>query len=110
MELIEDAAYCIASAYTKARKSSAALKAVAVYTRKHSSVFVVDGPKLADQAEKARRQQAIILVADKIDSLAAAATEGLAKYDAFEKCLRELHAASFFPPTPLISAVAHAII
>ncbi len=107
---IEDAAYCIASAFTRARTSSAALKAVADYTREHSSIFVVDGSKLLDRSEKASRQKAIESVADKIDGLAAAASESRAKYQEFESLLGELHAAGFYPLMSLISDVAHAMV
>ena len=73
---VEDAAFCVARAFTKARTSSAALKAVADYTRKHSSIFVVDGPNLLDRSEKARRRKTIETIADKLDELAVAAAEG----------------------------------
>jgi hypothetical protein len=107
---IEDAAYCIASAFAKARASSAALKAVASYTREHSSIFVIDGPKLLARSEKERRQREIESIADKIDGLAAAASEGRAKYEEFEGLLKELHAVGFYPLMPLISDVAHAMV
>lgn len=100
----------IAGAFARARTSFAALKAVADYTRQHSSIFVVDGPKLLDRSEKARRQKAIETVAGKIDGLAAAAFEGRAKYQEFESLLGELHAAGFYPLMSLISDVAHAMV
>jgi hypothetical protein len=65
---IEDAAFCIAHAFAKARISPAALKAVADYTRKgaslkavadytrkHSTIFVVDGPNLLDRGGREGR-------------------------------------------------------
>jgi transcriptional regulator with XRE-family HTH domain len=107
---IEDAAYCIAAAFAKARTSPAALKAVADYTRKHSSIFVVDGPNLLDRAEKTRRKKKIETVADRIDELAAAASEGRATYQEFESLLAELHAVGFYPEMSLISDVAHALV
>jgi hypothetical protein len=107
---IEDAAFCIARAFAKARTSPAALKAVADYTRKHSSVFVVDGPNLLDRPEKARRQKTIESIADKLDELAVAAAEGRAKYQHFESLLGELHAVGFYPQMSLISDVAHALV
>jgi transcriptional regulator with XRE-family HTH domain len=107
---IEDAAFCIARAFAKAQSGPAALKAVADYTRKHSSIFVVDGPKLLDRSEKARRQKTIEAVADKIDELAVVASEGRAKYQDFESLLGELHAVGFFPLMSLISDVAHSLV
>jgi hypothetical protein len=108
---IEDAAFCIAHAFAKAQSSPAALKAVAEYTRKHSSIFAVDrlSPPL-DQSEKARRQKTIESIADKIDELAAAASEGRAKYQEFESLLGQLHAVGFYPLMSLISDVAHAMV
>jgi hypothetical protein len=110
MMFIEDAAYCIAKAFGKARISSAALRALADYTRQHSSIFVVDGPRLLDRSEKARRQKAIESVADRIDALATTATEGRAKYQEFETLLDELHAVGFYPEMSLISDVARAMV
>jgi len=107
---IEDAAYCIAAASTKARASAAALKAVASYVRENSSAFAVNGAKRLDAPEKLRRRKSIESRADKIDELAAAASHGRAKYEEFEDLLRELHAAGFYPTMPLISAVAHAMV
>jgi hypothetical protein len=107
---IEDAAYCIADTFAKARASSAALKAVAAFARKNSSAFVVDGAKPLDQPEKARRRRLIESLADKIDQLAAAAAVGRGKYEEFESSLQELHALGFFPTMSLISAVAHAMV
>ncbi|MGA2492774.1 MAG: hypothetical protein ABSF67_07450 [Roseiarcus sp.] len=107
---IEDATYCIANAFARARTSSAALRAVANYTREHSAIFVVDGPKLLNRSEKTRRQKTIESVADKIDRLAAGALEGRAKYQEFESLLRELHASGFYPLMSLISDVAHAMV
>jgi transcriptional regulator with XRE-family HTH domain len=107
---IEDAAFCVAHAFAKARSSAAALKAIADYTRKHSSIFVVDGPDLLDRSERARRQKTIESIADKIDELAAAAAEGRAKYQEFESLLGQLHAVGFYPLMPLISDVAHAMV
>jgi hypothetical protein len=107
---IEDAAFCIARAFAKAQSSPAALKAVADYTRKHSSVFAVDGPGLLDRSEKARRQRIIESVADKIDELGVAASDGRAKYQDFESLLEELHAVGFFPLMSLISDVAHSLV
>jgi hypothetical protein len=107
---IEDAAFCIARAFAKTRTSPAALTAVADYTRKHSSIFVVDGPNLLDRSEKARRQKMIESIADKLDKLAVAAAEGRAKYQDFESLLGELHAVGFYPEMSLISDVAHSLV
>ncbi len=110
MVFIEDAAYCIAKAFSKAQTSCAALKAVAAYAREHWSIFVVDGPKMLDRSEKARRQKVIESVADKLDELAAAASEGRAKYQEFENLLDELHVVGFYPEMSLISDVARSMV
>jgi len=107
---IEDAAFCVARAFAKARSSTAALKAVADYTRKHSSIFAVHGPNLLDRSEKARRQKTIESIADKIDGLADAASKGRVKYQDFESLLGGLHAVGFYPLMPLISDVAHSLV
>jgi hypothetical protein len=68
------------------------------------------GPKLIERAEKARPQKTIESIADKIEELALAASEGRAKYQEFESQLGELHAAGFYPEMSLISDVAHAMV
>jgi hypothetical protein len=110
MPYLEDAAYCISQAFSKARAGSAALRAVAEYTRKHSSLFVVDGPSLLSPAQRKRRTQDIEAQADKIDELAAAAAEGKATYLQFEEILSKLHSAGFYPEVELISATAKAMV
>jgi hypothetical protein len=106
---IEDASYCIAARFARACTSSAALSAVAAYTRENSSTFVINGPRSLDRAEKARRQKTIESIADKIDGLAAAA-EGHARYEEFESLLGQLHAVGFYPLMSLVSDVAHAMV
>jgi hypothetical protein len=110
MAFIEDAAYCIAKAFGKARDANAALKSVAKYTRDHSSLFARNGPKLLSQAETNRRRRAIEALAGKIDELAALVLEGDGKYDQFESILSELHEVGFFPEISLISEVARAMV
>ena len=107
---LEDAAYCIDKAFAKARKSGPALKAVADYTRKHSSISVTDGPRMLTPAQRTRRRQEIEALANKIDELATAAAEGKAEYAQFEDLLSKLHSAGFFPEMSLISAVAKAMV
>ncbi len=107
---LEDAAYCIDQAFAKASESGPALKAVADYTRKHSSIFVTDGPRMLPPAQRTRRRQEIEALADQIDELAAAAAEGKAEYTQFEDILGKLHLAGFFPEMSLISAVAKAMV
>jgi hypothetical protein len=107
---LEDAAYCIDQALAKARESGPALKAVADYTRKHSSISVTDGPRMLTPAQRTRRRQEIEALAQQIDDLAAAAVEGKAEYAQFEDILGKLHLAGFFPEMSLISAVAKAMV
>ena len=110
MPFIEDAAYCISKAFGKARASGPALIAVAEYTRQHSSIFARSGPKLLSAAETNRRRREIEALADKIDEMAAPASEGRASYAQFEALLSDLHKNGFFPEISLISAVAHAMV
>ena len=95
--------------FEKARASVPTLKAVAQYTRQHSSGFVTDGPRRLTPDQRAQRQQKIEALADKLDELAAAAGNGKASYAQFESILNKLHALGFFPEISLISAVAKAM-
>ena len=110
MTLIEDAAFCIANAFSKARASAEALAAIALYTRKHSTIFVRTGPKLPDQNERIQRQRFIEAQADKLDNLAASAREGGVKYSQLEVILNELQSVSFYPELALISNATRAMI
>jgi hypothetical protein len=107
---LEDAAYCISTTFSKARASGQALNAVGQHVRQHSSVFVVDGPRMLTPAQRTRRRQEIEALADKIDELATTAAAGKARYAEFEDILSKLHAAGFFPEMSLISAVAKAMV
>jgi hypothetical protein len=107
---LEDAAYSIGKAFSKARESQLALSAVAQYVREHSTLFVVDGPRILSQAESKRRQRDIEAVADKLDALAVAAGKAGANYVQFEELLHQLHALGFFPTIELVSDVARATI
>lgn len=106
---LEDAAYSIAMAFSKAATSKLALNAVAKYVRKHSTGFVVDGPGRLPPAESKRRQREIEAVADEIDKLAGAAGKGSATHLQFEELLHQLHNLGFFPTIELVSAVANAM-
>lgn len=103
---LEDAAYCIAQAFSKAAASKLALSAVAQHVRKHSTIFVVDGPARLAPAESKRRQRDIEAIADKIEELAVAAGKGAGSYLQFEELLHQLHGLGFFPAIELVSAVA----
>jgi hypothetical protein len=107
---LEDAAYSISMAFSKARAGQLALDAVALYVRKHSTIFVVDGPRRLPPAESKRRQQDIESIADKIAALAVAAGKGNASYLQFEELLDQLHTLGFFPTIELVSEVAKAMV
>jgi hypothetical protein len=109
MAFLEEAAYCIYKAFEKARAAVPALRAVAQYTRLHSSAFVTDGPRALTPDQRAGRQQKIEALADKLDELAGAAANGKASYAEFESILRKLHSFGFYPEMSLISAVAKAM-
>lgn len=103
---IQDAVYCIALAFARARAANKALIAVAEYTRQHAQTFVTDGPARLSVAEAGRRQQMIVRLADRFDTLAVSALEGDARYQEFETTLGELHRLGFYPEMSLVSAVA----
>jgi hypothetical protein len=88
----------------------AALTAVAKYTRRHSELFVRNGPRLLTPAETAKRRQRIEALADQIDVLAEGARDGLVEYRQFEAILGRLHAEGFFPDDDLVSAVAKVLL
>jgi hypothetical protein len=107
---LEDAAYSIGEAVSKARASRLALSAVAQYVRQHSTLFVVDGPNSLPPAERKRRQREIEAIADKLDALAVAAGNAGVSYLQFEALLHQLHALGFYPTIELVSEVAKATI
>ena len=92
------------------KDSVAALKAVAEYARRHSALFVIDGPKLLNPEQIAKQKQRIEAVANEISALAIPAEKGEATYGQFESLLGELHKLGFFPETSLVSAVARAFV
>jgi hypothetical protein len=109
LPLLEDAAYCIGKTISRARAAVPPLKKVAEYTRQHSSIFVTDGPKSLTPTQRAKRQQEIEALADRIDGLASEVAIGKGSYAQFEDILTKLHAAGFFPTMADISAVAKAM-
>jgi transcriptional regulator with XRE-family HTH domain len=84
----------------------AALAAVADYTRRHSEMFVRNGPRLLTPTETAKHRQRIEALADQIDALAVNTSDGAVEYRRFETILGRLHAEGFFPDNELVSAVA----
>jgi hypothetical protein len=90
------------------KDSVAALKAIAEYAQRHSTLFVIDGPKLLSPEQTANQKQRIEAVANKISGLTIPAEKGEATYERFESLLGELHKLGFFPETSLVSAVARA--
>jgi hypothetical protein len=90
------------------RKSAAALRAIAEYVRRHSSLFAIDGPHMLSPEQRAQRMRHIETVGEKIKSLALAVEEDGVGYQQFEALLGELHKLGFFPTTSLVSDVARA--
>ena len=103
---IQEAVYCIALAFARARAGREALLALAVYTRKHAHVLVFSGPALPSPEEKARRQALVALQADRLEALAVSGLDGAATYKQVEQSLAEMRRAGFYPQVALISAVA----
>ena len=81
---IQDACYCIAQAFSRARQINQALIDIADYTRTHASTFVQDGPASLSPADAARRTAKIAALADELNGLAASAVTGHALYAQFE--------------------------
>ncbi len=79
------------------RDGASALKAIADYVQRLSSLFARDGAKLWSLEQAAKQQQRIEEVAAKIAALADPAAKGTATYDQFEPLLGELHKLGFFP-------------
>jgi hypothetical protein len=93
------------------RKTSAtALRAVAEYVECNSAMSVTSGPRMLGPAQAAEKRQRIEGLAHEIDSLAAAAEQGLAGYRQFDVVLGNLHKLGFFPETALVSEVARAFL
>ena len=92
------------------KDSAAALKAVAGYVQRHSSIFARDGARLWSPEQTAKQQQQIEAVGAKISALVEPAEQGIVTYDHFESLLGELHKLGFFPETSLVSAVARAFV
>ena len=84
----------------------AALEAVADYSRRHSEMFVRNGPRSLTPPETAKHRQRIAALADQIDALAADAQDGAVEYRQFETILGRLHAEGFFPDNELVLVVA----
>ncbi len=90
------------------RKSAAALRAVADYVGRHSSLFASDGPQMLTPEQRTRRIRQIETVGEKLSSLAIAVEDEGVSYQQFEALLGELHKLGFFPTTSLVSDVARA--
>jgi transcriptional regulator with XRE-family HTH domain len=90
--------------------SAAALRAVAEYVERNSALSVTLGPRMLSPKQAAQKQQRIEGLAHEIDSLAAAAEQGLAGYRQFDVILGNLHKLGFFPETSLVSEVARAFL
>jgi len=107
---IQDACYCIAQAFSRARQTNQALIDIAEYTRKNAAIFVQDGNASLSRADVTRRIAKIAALADELKGLAASALEGQVLYGQFETILRGLHRLGFFPDMGLVSAVARSMV
>lgn len=107
---IRDACYCIAQAFSEARRANKALFDVAQYVANHADIFVQDGPGLMSGKEKAERIVSIAQVADDLLTLAVTAGGQKVTYQDFEVHLRRLHSLGFFPPGHMVSAVADLLV
>ena len=87
---------------------TAALKAVAEYTRRNATFFVTGVPQVLDPRMRLQRIQHITALADELDTLADAVTQEPVSYQQFETILGKLHRAGFWPENSLVSDVARA--
>src|SRR5258706_6056253 len=110
MSEIQDACYCIAQAFARARQANKALIDIAEYTRTHAATFAQDGAASLSPADAARRTAKIAALADDLNGLATSALEGQALHTQFETILRGLHRLGFFPDMGLVSAVARSMV
>lgn len=92
------------------KDKAAALRAVADYVLRHSSIFARDGARLWTPEQTTQQQQRIEAVAAKINALADPTFQGAVTYEQFESLLGELHKLGFFPETGLVSAVARTFV
>ena len=69
-DLIEDGLYCIAKAFEKSKRRARALRALAAYSREHSSVLGVRGLLFLNVDERQQRTRDIEGQADRLDLLA----------------------------------------
>jgi hypothetical protein len=96
------------TSYSLATPAVAALRELSDYVRRHSSLFVQDGPRSMTPEEVAEHKLRIDDVAIRIDALAERVKEGVSFRD-FESLLDELHHYGFYPENELVSAVALAL-
>ena len=92
------------------KDKAAALRAVANYVLRHSSIFARDGARLwTPEQTTQQQQQRIEAVAAKTNGLADPTFQGAVTYEQFESLLGE-HKLGFFPETGLVSAVARTFV
>ncbi len=87
-----------------------ALAALAQYVRENSSLFGTFGPAMLTPIARASHEKHIEGLADKIDTLAEKARDGLTDYQQFNAVLGELHSANFFPDRELVSAAVKSLV
>jgi Fic family protein len=97
------------TSYSLPKPAAFAIGAVARYVRQHAEFAVMEGARLLDPEEKARRTEAIKSIAGKIGALAEQAQERPVGYREFEKLTEALRAHGLYATNALISSVAEAI-
>jgi len=107
---IEDAVYCIAQAFTRARNANAALLALAEYLQAKPQTFVRDGREVLSDNEVARRTRLLASAAEGLIHLAEDALDGPPPYSDIEALLTVLHRIGVYPPNALVGAVADSLL
>lgn len=107
---IQDACYCIAQAFTRAREANKALIDISDYTREYAAVFVQKGANMLTSRERDSRIKKIHMLADDLNVLASSVLNENVLYSEFEIILNSLHQLGFFPEQKFVSAVARSMI
>jgi histone H3/H4 len=98
------------SALKALKERAQALKELSQEIKRHSELFVRDGPRMLTPSETNARRQQIEELATKIEKLADSGPRQNVTYRDVEKILEELRELGFFPDSLLVANAARALI
>ncbi len=107
--LVKDTAGGRSTSYSLIVTPADALRAVAAFTRAHSTISAWHTAAMPSSEEMAARQSAIEALANQISNLAQLSETAPVTYRDFEAILGQLHELGFHPANDLVSAVAFAL-